>query len=823
MTEARPNSAGAPVNPQLMHRLMRLAVIAGVDTAVEIHINRGDDVNARDLSGNTPLMLAAKNNRVSTCRLLLGAGAKSELKDATGLSAIDIARSAGAHDAAIAIESFLQEQAELSGFNHEAVHTQEPNSIAPTAVQEPESVQSVSDWEVEEEHAPPVGNNSLIDSARKLQETISQHLLIDDSADWDDIDAFLPEKSITLIQLFKQSNRWPLESLILKGMREGSVPDLDVQEYCQDHEGERNEESEREIRLLLGEINILTDERQVLRIERLQEKPDEIESKILEEILAVYDDILASRDACFKIYAREMSATSLLTKEGEIVIAKRIEDGRSQILLELTKTPKTISYFLFQYDKYVLGDLRLGEVIAGLHDNELRKNSIEKMPTHQSLGDELGEGDEVEHDQPFDDDDPASGIDLEEVEKRICVLKDRYEKFQAYSSKALDLKSEKFLKVRTEMSQGLLCLKLPNKILESMILSIHSDADQIIKTEKAIRNICIDIAGMPSEDINSAYDSEIPRSTAWIDKAIRSKRKYSSEIARHKNELVSLLVILQRIEIDNRLTIHEIREVSSRLKVAESKTKRAKTEMVQANLRLVISIAKKYQNRGLQLLDLIQDGNIGLMKAVEKYEYQRGFKLSTYATWWIRQSITRSIADQARTIRVPVHMIETMNRLHQLSGKIIRETGKEPTPVTLANKMELPIEKIRKIISIADEPFSIDAISNIDGEMNLIDMIQDNSSENPLDTVINKDLNDTINHILASISPREAQVIRMRFGIGGESDMTLEEVGKHFDVTRERIRQIEAKALRKLRHPIRSGPLQTFIDVELEDTEEIEK
>ncbi|MDN5874942.1 MAG: RNA polymerase sigma factor RpoD [Sinobacteraceae bacterium] len=365
---------------------------------------------------------------------------------------------------------------------------------------------------------------------------------------------------------------------------------------------------------------------------------------------------------------------------------------------------------------------------------------------------------------------------------------------------------------RDALSDHIVLFRLSPKLVDEITHNLHDRIGEIRTTERTILRICLD-AGMERKAFLAKYrTSKGPEDHEWLDKAIRAKRKYSATLAAHKDEILELQARMKQIEEDNLLTVTEVKDIYRRVTVGEAKARRAKKEMVEANLRLVISIAKKYTNRGLQFLDLIQEGNIGLMKAVDKFEYRRGYKFSTYATWWIRQAITRSIADQARTIRIPVHMIETINKLNRISRQMIQQMGREPTPEELAEKMEMPEDKVRKVLKITKEPISMETPIGDDEDSHLGDFIEDSAAISPQDEATSTSLSDATHEILSSLTSREAKVLRMRFGVDLTTDHTLEEVGKQFDVTRERIRQIEAKALRKLRHPSRANYLRSFLD-----------
>ena len=513
-----------------------------------------------------------------------------------------------------------------------------------------------------------------------------------------------------------------------------------------------------------------------------------------------------------RMYMREMGTVELLTREGEIDIAKRIEDGINQVQCSVAEYPGTISYILEQFDRVQAEELRLTDLISGFVDPN---DDGSAAPTATHIGSELAEQDlededKEDKDDEDDEDEEDVGIDPELALEKFTELRNTYQDMQLAinehgreSNITADAK-ESLLEVFREF-------RLIPKQFDYLVNELRTSMDRVRTQERLIIRQCVEYGKMPKKAFVQAFTGN-ESSEAWLDQVLASDKPYAEKIKRNEEDIRRSIMKLSMIEKETSLPVQNIKDISRRMSIGEAKARRAKKEMVEANLRLVISIAKKYTNRGLQFLDLIQEGNIGLMKAVDKFEYRRGYKFSTYATWWIRQAITRSIADQARTIRIPVHMIETINKLNRISRQMLQEMGREPLPEELAERMQMPEDKIRKVLKIAKEPISMETPIGDDEDSHLGDFIEDTTLELPLDSATSGSLKVATKDVLAGLTPREAKVLRMRFGIDMNTDHTLEEVGKQFDVTRERIRQIEAKALRKLRHPSRSETLRSFLD-----------
>jgi RNA polymerase primary sigma factor len=517
-----------------------------------------------------------------------------------------------------------------------------------------------------------------------------------------------------------------------------------------------------------------------------------------------------------RMYMREMGSVELLTREGEIEIAKRIEDGLKDMIQAISACPVTIAEIIATSDRIRADEIKIDEIVDGLVDEEAEAQPVAASEDEEDE-DEEEEDEEEEEEEAASPSGAAAGYTAEQLE---ALKNNALEKFDSIANqfermrKAFEkdgYNSKAYVKAQESISQELLGIRFTAKVVEKLCDTLRGQVDEVRHIEKQILDVAVNKCGMPRAHFIKVFPGN-ETNLEWVDAEVAAGHAYSAILGRNIptiKELQQRLIDLQARVV---LPLPDLRNINRQMAAGEMKARKAKREMTEANLRLVISIAKKYTNRGLQFLDLIQEGNIGLMKAVDKFEYRRGYKFSTYATWWIRQAITRSIADQARTIRIPVHMIETINKMNRISRQILQETGAEPDPATLAIKMEMPEDKIRKIMKIAKEPISMETPIGDDDDSHLGDFIEDNNTLAPSDAALHASMRGVVKDVLDSLTPREAKVLRMRFGIEMSTDHTLEEVGKQFDVTRERIRQIEAKALRKLRHPSRSDKLKSFLE-----------
>jgi len=599
-----------------------------------------------------------------------------------------------------------------------------------------------------------------------------------------------------------------LKQLIARGKEKGFLTYSEVNDHLP--EGIVEPEQIEDIIRMINDMGIMVhesaSEAELEAISDLVASTDEDAVEAAAAALATVDSEFGRTTDPVRMYMREMGTVELLTREGELQIAKRIEDGLSQVSAALSGFPGTLSMLVAMLDKVEQGEARLTDIISGFID----PNEPEEIPRPIAASAETGSdaGNEGEETQTVED----SGVDPEEAARKIATLRKLHKAWVSALGRH-GTKDPKTQKLAQKASAGFMELKLIPMVFHDLGDNLRGVIDRIRVQERVIMGLCVETAHMPRKEfIVSFPDNET--NLDWLPAHFARSTSYADNLREVLPEVLRAQRRLLEVEKENFLNISEIKEINRKMSIGEAKARRAKKEMVEANLRLVISIAKKYTNRGLQFLDLIQEGNIGLMKAVDKFEYRRGYKFSTYATWWIRQAITRSIADQARTIRIPVHMIETINKLNRISRQMVQEMGREATPEELAERMEMPEDKIRKVLKIAKEPISMETPIGDDEDSHLGDFIEDASITSPVEAATVEGLREATQNMLASLTSREAKVLRMRFGIDMNTDHTLEEVGKQFDVTRERIRQIEAKALRKLRHPTRSERLRSFLDTD---------
>jgi len=617
-------------------------------------------------------------------------------------------------------------------------------------------------------------------------------------------EALLPLKELTPVEA--EARRTQLKNLIILGKERGFLTYAEINDHLPDEVLDADQ--------IEGVISMIND----MGIQVYDEAPD-AETLLMQEatpavadedVVAEAEQALTTVDSEFgrttdpvRMYMREMGSVDLLTREGEIEIAKRIEEGLRHMVQAISSCPLTIQQILDMATQIEKDEMRIDELIDGF------------VETETEAATEEDEASAEEEDTDEDDEEASAKLaaaNLAQLKAEALAqfdfIRKAYKKAQTAHAK-YGLGSAQHMKAQSEVTELLMAIRFSVRQVDSLCEQIRNAVEEVRSHERKIMEFCVTRSGMPRPHFIKAFPGNETNLT-WLDKEIAAKKAYCSTLAKVQYEIKAHQEALIAMQDRVGLPIRNLKDINKQMSTGEAKARRAKREMIEANLRLVISIAKKYTNRGLQFLDLIQEGNIGLMKAVDKFEYRRGYKFSTYATWWIRQAITRSIADQARTIRIPVHMIETINKMNRISRQILQETGIEPDPATLAVKMEMPEDKIRKIMKIAKEPISMETPIGDDEDSHLGDFIEDSSTLSPDDSAIYANLRDATREVLDSLTSREAKVLRMRFGIEMNTDHTLEEVGKQFDVTRERIRQIEAKALRKLRHPTRSEKLKSF-------------
>ena len=600
------------------------------------------------------------------------------------------------------------------------------------------------------------------------------------------------------MDLDQQQSR--LKLLIAKGKEQGYLTYSEVNDHLP--EGIVDPEQIEEIISMINDMGIAVHEvppdADALLLMGSTVNADDDETEEAAAALATIDSEFGRTTDPVRMYMREMGTVDLLTREGEIKIAKRIEKGLNQALAALAAYPPTIRALLGEYGRVEAGEAKLTDILTGYIDPNAKEEEI-PTPKQRAAASEDEEEEEVD-----------LGPDPQEAAERFRKMKHAHKRLIDATEKHGWVAPQAH-KLRHSLVGQFMQLKLTPKLIDRLTSSLREVIERVRANERTVMRMCVHEAKMPRKRFIEIFPGNESR-VRWLHIQVRRNYPWGDALKPFSKDIKRLQLRLGAIEREGMVSITEIKEINRRMSIGEAKARRAKKEMVEANLRLVISIAKKYTNRGLQFLDLIQEGNIGLMKAVDKFEYRRGYKFSTYATWWIRQAITRSIADQARTIRIPVHMIETINKLNRISRQILQEKGREPTPDELAERMEMPEEKVRKVLKIAKEPISMETPIGDDEDSHLGDFIEDMSIVSPADSATAEGLRESTQNILAGLTPREAKVLRMRFGIEMNTDHTLEEVGKQFDVTRERIRQIEAKALRKLRHPSRSEQLRSFLD-----------
>jgi RNA polymerase sigma factor (sigma-70 family) len=818
----------------ILNRLLKIAVANGVENAIKVHIAKGDDLNARDDGGNTPLMIAARKKQINACRLLLENGADPLLLDLEGKDAVTIASEAGSGETAALIQSFvpvpvaaqpIEQIPDLPPPVTTEQATEPPaasNDFTVDPVQdELDSEWNIGDWEPEEEAPPPEENPEIALKVKVQQKAISEHVAIDTSADWEDFDVSLPEFAEPIVRTAIAETRAAVRSALLRVLREGSVPDFQIQDIALSEFGIEDLDFSNNIRQVINDLGGQTDERfeyvsifDDFTVHLNQEETTE-EERNLDSALEYLDHLSGSSNDPGRLYMREMGKAALLSREGEIKVAKRIEGGLMDMMAAISTSPATIAEILRMAAEIREGKVVISTVVDGFADlNE--------------ADDYVAEEDFDEFDEADDDEGEDGSKDLtkklEELKNEALERFDRITEHFEKMHKVYDKEgwgTTAYVEAQTALSYDLMTIRFTAKTIEKLCDMVRGQVDDVRKKERELRRIIVDRCGYPRDqflDEFSGRDKTGSRVAShlldlkWIEKQAASSMPWSTNMGRNISQVQDIQRNLIDLQYSVVVPLAELKDINKRMNAGESACRDAKKEMIEANLRLVLSIAKKYTNRGLEFLDLLQEGNIGLMKAVDRFQYRRGYKFSTYATWWIRQAVSRAIADQARTIRIPVHMIETINKLNRISRQYFQEHGTKPDVALLSDRMEIPEDRIRQIMKFDIEPVPLDTLLDKEGNL-MAELIEDDAQSAPMTVALQHNIYETVRDILDSLTPNEARILRMRFGIDLSTDHTLEEVGQVFGVTRERIRQIESKALRKLKHPSRSDKLRDLLDI----------
>ena len=818
----------------VLNRLLKIAVANGVENAIKVHIAKGDDLNARDDAGNTPLMIAARKKQTNACRLLLENGADPLLLDLEGKAAVTIASDAGCGETAALIQSFVPVPVAAQPMEQvpdlpppvTTEQTTEPsaasNDFTTDLVQsELDSEWNFGDWEPEDEAPPPEEDPEIALKVKVQQTAISEHVAIDTSADWEDFDVSLPEFAEPIVRTAIAETRAAVRSALLRVLREGSVPDFQIQDIALSEFGIEDLDFSNNIRQVINDLGGQTDERhEYVSIfddftVHLNEEETAEEERTLNSALEYLDDLSGSSNDPGRLYMREMGKAELLSREGEIEVAKRIEKGLMDMMDAISASPATIAEILAMASEIREGKVTITAIVDGFTN--------------------LNEADDYVAEDDFDgiddaDDDESHG-DSQAQTKQLEELKNQaLERFDQIANlfKVLHRVYDKegwgtpdYVRAQAALSEELMAIRFTAKTIEKLCEMVRGQVNDVRKKERELRRIIVDKCHYPQEKFIAEFsgrDKNGDRVAShlldikWIEKQAVSSMPWAANLGRNISQVQDIQQKLIDLQLRVVVPLDELKGINKQMNAGDRAFHDAKKEMIEANLRLVLSIAKKYTNRGLEFLDLLQEGNIGLMKAVDKFQYRRGYKFSTYATWWIRQAVTRAVADQARTIRSPVHMIETINKLNRISRQYFQEHGTKADVSVLSVRMEIPEDRIRRIMKFDMEPVPLDSLLDKDGDL-LPELIEDDAQSAPMNAALQHNIHETVREILDSLTPNEARILRMRFGIDLSTDHTLEEVGQVFGVTRERIRQIESKALRKLKHPSRSDKLRDLLDI----------
>ncbi len=823
----------------VLNHLLKIAVANGVENAIKVHIARGDDLNARDGAGNTPLMIAAKKKQTNTCKLLLENGADPQLLDFNGQNAASLALEAGSIETAALIQAYvlaplvdkLKEELPdspllVTAQKTSAVRINRSNDFTVNLIQdELDSNCNFGDWEPEEETLPPEDDPEIELKVKVQQKAISEHVAIDTSADWEDFDVSLPEFAEAIVRSAIAETRAAVRSALLRVLREGSVPDFQIQDIVSSEFGIQDEDFSNNIRQVINDLGGQTDERhEYVSIfddftVHLNEEETAEEERTLNSALEYLDNLSGSSIDPGRIYMREMGRAELLSREGEIEVAKRIEKGLMDMMEAISASPATIAEILA-----MANEIREGKVIiSAMVDGFTNLNEDDTLAGDDFDGFDIADEDE-------------SHGDSQVLTKQLEYLKHQaLERFDqiTYLFEVLHQVYDKegwgtpnYVRAHTALSEELMTIRFTAKTIEKLCDIVRDQVDDVRKKERELHRIIVDMCGYPQEQFIAEFSRRDKNGNRvashlldlkWIEKQAASSMPWAANMGRNISQVQDIQQKLIDLQLRVVVPLDALKDIEKRMNAGDRAFHDAKKEMIEANLRLVLSIAKKYTNRGLEFLDLLQEGNIGLMKAVDKFQYRRGYKFSTYATWWIRQAVTRAVADQARTIRIPVHMIETINKLNRISRQYFQEHGTKADVSVLSDRMEIPEDRIRQIMKFDTEPVPLNTLLDKDGDQPA-ELIEDDDQSAPMNAALQHNIQETVRDILDSLTPNEARILRMRFGIDMSTDHTLEEVGQVFGVTRERIRQIESKAVRKLKHPSRTDKLRDLLDIAHEPT-----
>ena len=831
----------------ILNKLLKIAVSNGVEAAIKLHIAKGDDLNARDDAGNTPLMIAARKKQTNACRLLLENGADPLLLDLEGKNAVSIASEAGSGETAALIQSFVSipvaaQPTEQVAESPPSVTTEQATD--PSAASndftidlnqgELDSEWNIGDWEPEEEAHPPEEDPEIALKVKVQQKAISEHVAIDTSADWEDFDVSLPEFAEPIFRTAIAETRAAVRSALLRVLREGSVPDFQIQDIALSEFGIEDLDFSNNIRQVINDLGGQTDERhEYVSIfddftVHLNEEETAEEDRTLNSALEYLDDLSGSSNDPGRLYMRQMGRAELLSREGEIKVAKRIEKGLMDMMEAISASPATIAEILrmageIREGKVVISTLVDGFFSADKADDPVTEKDFDEFDEFDDL-DDLDNADEAENHSESQ----AQNKHLEELKNQALERFDQIANLFEQLHKVYEKEgwgTLNYVRAQTALSEELMTIRFTTKAIEKLCEMVRGQVDNVRRNERELRRIIVNKCGYAHNQFVTEFSDRDMKDNRvashlldlnWVEEEQAvSGMPWATNIGRNISQIKGIQRNLIDLQYRVVVPLDELKNINTRMNAGERACREARREMIEANLRLVLSIAKKYTNRGLEFLDILQEGNIGLMKAVDKFQYRRGYKFSTYATWWIRQAVTRAIADQARTIRIPVHMIETINKLNRISRQYFQEHGTKADVSVLSDRMEMPEDRIRQIMKFDIEIVPLDTL--IDKEGNLqTELIADSAQSAPLNAALQQNIHETVRDMLDSLTPNEARILRMRFGIDLSTDHTLEEIGQVFGVTRERIRQIEAKAMRKLKHPSRSDKLGDLIDIAYE-------